>query len=59
MDTKVYSNGKGRKMRVSFHVEQTANRLWTVPLRRFGGDRLPLGPQQEAITRCGWYNERI
>jgi hypothetical protein len=51
MDTKVYSNEKARKTRSSFHVEQTANWLWVMLLRRFGGDRRSLMPTTGS-NRC-------
>jgi hypothetical protein len=44
MDTKVYSNKVVCMRREKFHVEQTANCLWAMLLRRFGGDRQPLMP---------------
>jgi hypothetical protein len=51
MDTKVYSNEKARKTRSSFHVEQTANWLRVMLLRRFGGDRRSLTPTTGS-NRC-------
>jgi hypothetical protein len=44
MDMRFFSNENAGMQTKAFHVEQCANRLWTMLLRRFGAWRLLLMP---------------